>query len=76
MIILSHLLDLLAAGYEESILIEIADNQLRDLSRTKLDIRHVELPEQVIVKIRLSSQGVLDRRSFFVLEYRGSRGAL
>src|SRR5437016_116858 len=37
---------------------------------------HVELPEEMVVEVRLTAQAVLDRRLLALLHHRGGPGAL
>jgi hypothetical protein len=42
--ILTHTLDLFGARHQESLRIQVADDELRDLSLSGADLAHVELP--------------------------------
>ncbi len=68
--------DLFGRRHQEAVGVQVADDQLGDLALASFDVRHVELPEEVVVEVGLAGEAVLDRRLVPLLHHRGVAGAL
>ncbi len=73
---LPHRQDLFRRRHQEAVRVEVADDQLDDLALAGGDLRHVELPEEVVVEVGLAGEAVLDRRLLALLHHRRGAGAL
>ena len=62
-------LDLLHAGAQVAVLVDVADDERADLLDARRRVGHAQLPREVIGEVRRTGEGVLDRELLVLLRH-------